>query len=350
LKDSVLAKLTVLSSVLLLCVTNAVFADEPGYAEDESTFGTDDTGAPDEYVDRVPESEDTETAADVGEIGIESEIAQERETGDEIVETTEAEDEGESAYGPKPVSPPFFVYDFDFYREHKADYRYTSYGHFFGGGVNLLEKFDATFGFGVRGDSRDRLRKLIRFTFTSPLWKDGYGTAGVEYQFELDYNPNLTWIFSLYQEYGDDWTFDFYDELATYWNEDNFSNAFNFNTAYLMWYNARVYLNLGFDAFYIKRYNDYFRRIEWEEGEEGLGLMRVRGGVSKRLYEDSYGFWALKGEMGYDTDNVFTGIATTNAYYKIGSRLSFATYGSVSFDSLGYDIESIFAEFVITPF
>jgi hypothetical protein len=300
--------------------SGAVFADEPGYAEDESTFGTDDTGA----------------AAELGEVG------------DEYVET--AEDEGEYKYSPKPVSPPFFVYDFDFYREHKADYSYSAYGHFFGGGVNILEKFDVTFGFGVRGDSRGRLRKLIRFMFTSPLWKDGYTTAGIEYQFKLDYNPNLTWIFGLYQEYGDDWTFDFYDELATYWSQDNFSNAFNFNMAYLMWYNARVYFNLGFDTFYIKRYNDYFRRIEWEEGDEGLGLMRVRSGVSKKLYEDSYGFWALKGELGYDTDNVVTGIATTNAYYKMGSRLSFAMYGSVSFDSLGYDIESIFAEFVISPF
>jgi hypothetical protein len=58
----------------------------------------------------------------------------------------------------------------------------------------------------------------------------------------------------------------------------------------------------------------------------------------------------LKGEVGYDTYNVVTGIATTNAYYKIGSRLSFATYGSVSFDGLGYDIESIFAEFVVNSF
>jgi len=300
----------VLLSLLVMpwLTSGAVFADEPGYAEDESTFGTDDTGAPDEYEGDDYAVEETEAAVAPDEVDTEGEV------DDEYVET--AGDEGDT----KPVSPPFFVYDFDFYREHKADYSYTAYGHFFGGGVNLLEKFDVTFGFGVRDDSRDRLRKLIRFTFASPLWKDGYVTAGVEYQFKLDYNPNLTWIFSLYQEYGDDWTFDFYDELATYWNEDNFSNAFNFNTAYLMWYNARVYLNLGLDAFYIKRYNDYFRRIEWEEGDEGLGLIRVRGGVSKNLYEDSNGFWVLKGGMGYDTDNVFTGIATTNAYYKIGSR------------------------------
>jgi hypothetical protein len=242
------------------------------------------------------------------------------------------------------------VYDFDFYREHKADYSYTSYGHFFGGGVNILEKYDFTFGFGVKGDSRDRLRKLVRFMFQSPMWKDAYGTAGMEYQFELDYNPNIMWIFGLYQEYGEDWTFDFYDELATYWNQDNFSNAFNFNMSYLMWYQARVNLHIGMDSFYIKRYNDYFRRIEWEPGQEGLGLMRFRGGVSKKLYEDSYGYWALKGELAYDTDNVFAGIATTDYYYKLGSRLVFAFNASFSFDSLGYDVEGLFAEFIMRPF
>ncbi|UCE27486.1 MAG: hypothetical protein JSW52_01670 [Candidatus Coatesbacteria bacterium] len=158
MKDSVPAKLTVLSSVLILCVTNAVFVDEPGYAEDE----------------------------------------------------------GEYVPNPKPVSPPFFVYDFDFYREHKADYSYTAHGHFFGGGVYILDKFNVTFGFGVRGDSRDRFRKLLRSTFSAPLWTDGYATLGLEYQFESDHNPNLIGIFGLYQEYGEDWTFDFYDEVATY--------------------------------------------------------------------------------------------------------------------------------------
>jgi len=342
--------LTALTSISVFCLVNPGFADEPGYAEDESTFGIDDTGAPGEYVEVVSDEGEGVVAAEPGEVVVEGEIIVEGEVGDESVETAEAADEGEYVHRPKPVSPPFFVYDFDFYREHKADYSYTAYGHFFGGGVNILDKYDITFGFGVRNDSRERFRKLLRFIFTAPLWKDGQATAGLEYQFRLDHNPNLTGIFGLYQEYGEDWTFDFYDELATYWNEDNFSNAFNFDMTYLMWYNARVYLTLGLDAFYIKRYNDYFRRIEWAEGQEGLGLMRVRGGLSKKLYEDSYGFWALKGELGYDTDNIVTGIASTNAYYEIGSRLAFAMYGSVSFDSLGYDIESIFAEFIISPF
>ncbi|UCE27485.1 MAG: hypothetical protein JSW52_01665 [Candidatus Coatesbacteria bacterium] len=117
-----------------------------------------------------------------------------------------------------------------------------------------------------------------------------------------------------------------------------------------MWHNARVFFTLGLDVFYIKRYNDYFRRIEWTEVQDGLGLMRIRGGVGKKLYENSYGYWALKGELGYDTDNAVTGIATTNAYYEISSRLAFSILSSVSFDSQGYDIESIFAEFVISPF
>jgi hypothetical protein len=309
---------------------------EPGVSG-ESDEGAEGESEAEEYVETV------EGEAETGEY-----IETVEGEPEEYVET--AEEEVEYVHRPRSVSPPFFVYDFDFYREHKADYSYTSYGHFFGGGVNILEKYDVIFGFGVKGDSRDRLRKLIRLMFESPLWKDAYGMAGIEYQFKLDYNPNIIWIFGLYQEYGDTWTFDFYDELATYWNQDNFSNAFNFNMAYLMWYEARVNLHIGMDSFYIKRYNDYFRRIEWEPGQEGLGLMRFRGGISKKLYEDSYGYWALKGELGYDTDNVLTGIATTNYYYKLGSRLVFAFNASFSFDSLGYDIEGLFAEFIIRPF
>jgi hypothetical protein len=331
-----------------------VSVDEAGVTEETGELDTDETetGVPGDY-DESSEAETgteeyVETGEGEGETGefVETE-GEEGEPG-EYVETTEEEEE--YVHRPRPISPPFIVYDFDFYREHKADYSYTSYGHFFGGGVNILEKYDFTFGFGVKGDSRDRLRKLVRFMFQSPMWKDAYGTAGMEYQFELDYNPNIMWIFGLYQEYGEDWTFDFYDELATYWNQDNFSNAFNFNMSYLMWYQARVNLHIGMDSFYIKRYNDYFRRIEWEPGQEGLGLMRFRGGVSKKLYEDSYGYWALKGELAYDTDNVFAGIATTDYYYKLGSRLVFAFNASFSFDSLGYDVEGLFAEFIMRPF
>jgi hypothetical protein len=325
--------------------------NEDEAAGDEGGFDTGTNGTPEVEADTYDESvEPIEGEVEVSGEYDESAEGEEIEAaeGEEYVE--EAEEEVEYVHRPKPISPPFFVYDFDFYREHKADYSYSSYGHFFGGGVNILEKYDVTFGFGVRADSRDRLRKLVRLIFESPLWENAYGTAGIEYQFKLDYNPNITWIFGLYQEYDDTWTFDFYDELATYWNQDNFSNAFNFNMAYLMWYEARINFHIGLDTFYIKRYNDYFRRIEWEPGQEGLGLMRFRVGISKKLYEDPYGYWAIKGELGYDTDNVVTGIATTNYYYKLGSRLVFAFNASFSFDSLGYDIEGLFAEFIIRPF
>lgn len=331
-----------------------VSVDEAGVTEETGEFDAEgaETGVTGDYDESAETENGAEEYVETGEG--ESETGEFVETEgvegepEEYVETTE--EEVEYVHRPRSISPPFIVYDFDFYREHKADYSYTSYGHFFGGGVNILEKYDFTFGFGVKGDSRDRLRKLVRFMFESPLWKDAYGTAGMEYQFKLDYNPNIMWIFGLYQEYGEDWTFDFYDELATYWNQDNFSNAFNFNMSYLMWYEARINLHIGMDAFYIKRYNDYFRRIDWEPGQEGLGLMRFRGGISKKLYEDSYGYWALKGELAYDTDNVFAGVATTNYYYKLGSRLVFAFNASFSFDSLGYDIEGLFAEFIIRPF
>ena len=76
-----------------------MFADEPGYAEDESTFGTDDTGASDEYPGDAYAGEETGAAGGLGEANVES--------GDGAVDLKAQEMSYEALFATAPARPWF---------------------------------------------------------------------------------------------------------------------------------------------------------------------------------------------------------------------------------------------------
>ncbi len=255
---------------------------------------------------------------------------------------------GESSDGASV--PLFFIYEFDFYREHNVEYSFYEHGHFFGLGVKAGEEFDVYGGYGIKADSRDRLRKRIRVGVNKKAWPGATLSASLGYEQEIDYNPKYTASVGLFYEYGWRWLIDVYDELSTYWGDSNLSNSFSTDVSYILWPEQWLLVHGGGDVEYIQVFNEYFRRMDWEPGEEGLTLIKGRLGVSKYIYRDEGAYWKLRGDFEVDSDGVYYGVASTGLYYDLNSFLAVDLSASAGYDSLKYDTESIFATITISPF
>jgi len=246
--------------------------------------------------------------------------------------------------------PLFFIYEFDFYREGNVEYSFYEHGHFFGLGVIVAEEFDLYGGYGVKSDSMDRLRKSIRFGLNKKVWPGGIASASLKYEQKIDFNPKYLFSAGLNYEYGWRWIIDVYNELSTYWGDSNLSNSFMADISYILWPEQWLFLHGGGDVEYIQVYNDYFRRIEWEPGDENLSLIKGRVGMSKYIYRDESAYWRVRGDFEADTDGVYYGVASTGLYYDYNSFLAVDLSASAGYDSLKYDTESVFATITISPF